>query len=379
MIIGLNLLYLLPRVVGGTETYAAGLLHGLSRLDTPDQFVVYVNLETADWPIPDDERFRRVVCPVRATSRLARYRYEQFRLPAEAHAHGVDLLHSLGYVAPLRLQCPSVVTVHDVHHLAHGRLRDWHRRLLLGRIVRRSVRGAAAVIGDSLFMRDAIAAAYDRPAGDIDVVPLAPNPALDGGAPQPDGGAPVPATGDPYLLAFGGVTPNKNLDGLLRAFARARQRHGVRQNLVVVGHLPPSLRIGDSAGVVATGYLNEARLAGVLAKADALVFPSLYEGFGLPILEAMAAGVPVLCSRVTAIPEVAGEAAVYFDPRDVEDMASKLALVAHDRALREDLAVRGRARSASFSWERTARETHAIYGRVAGPRALPVEVEPDFP
>jgi glycosyltransferase involved in cell wall biosynthesis len=379
VIIGLNLLYLLPGVVGGTETYAAGLLHGLSRTESADHFVVFVNLESADWPLPDDARFHRVVCPVRAVSRSARYRYEQFRLPAEARAHGVDVLHSLGYVAPLRLQCPSVVTVHDVHHLAHGRLRDWHRRLLLGRIVRRSVRGAAAVIADSRFMRDAIAAAYDMPAREIDVVPLAPNPALNGGAPLPDGGAPAPVSGGPYLLAFGGVTPNKNLDGLLRAFALARQRHGVRQNLVVVGHLPESLRIGDSAGVVATGYLDEARLASVLAKAEALVFPSLYEGFGLPVLEAMAAGVPVICSRVTAIPEVAGEAAVYFDPRDVEDMASKLALVAHDRALREDLAARGRIRAASFSWERAARETRAIYGRVAGPAAVAPESRPDFP
>jgi glycosyltransferase involved in cell wall biosynthesis len=379
VIIGLNLLYLLPGVVGGTETYAAGLLHGLSRTESADHFVVFVNLESADWPLPDDPRFHRVVCPVRAVSRSARYRYEQFRLPAEARAHGVDVLHSLGYVAPLRLQCPSVVTVHDVHHLAHGRLRDWHRRLLLGRIVRRSVRGAAAVIADSRFMRDAIAAAYDMPAREIDVVPLAPNPALNGGAPLPDGGAPAPVSGGPYLLAFGGVTPNKNLDGLLRAFALARQRHGVRQNLVVVGHLPESLRIGDSAGVVATGYLDEARLASVLAKAEALVFPSLYEGFGLPVLEAMAAGVPVICSRVTAIPEVAGEAAVYFDPRDVEDMASKLALVAHDRALREDLAARGRIRAASFSWERAARETRAIYGRVVGPTAVAPESPPDFP
>jgi glycosyltransferase involved in cell wall biosynthesis len=379
VIIGLNLLYLLPGVVGGTETYAAGLLHGLSRTESADRFVVFVNLESADWPLPDDPRFHRVVCPVRAVSRTARYRYEQFRLPAEARAHGVDVLHSLGYVAPLRLQCPSVVTVHDVHHLAHGRLRDWHRRLLLGRIVRRSVRGAAAVIADSRFMRDAIAAAYGMPAREIDVVPLAPNPALNGGAPLPEGAAPAPVSVGPYLLAFGGVTPNKNLEGLLRAFALSRLRYGVRQDLVVVGHLPKSLRTSDSAGVVATGYLDEARLASVLAKAEALVFPSLYEGFGLPVLEAMAAGVPVICSRVTAIPEVAGDAAVYFDPRDVEDMASKLALVAHDRALREDLAARGRIRAASFSWERAARETRAIYGRVAGPAAVAPESRPDFP
>jgi glycosyltransferase involved in cell wall biosynthesis len=367
VIIGLNLLYMLPGVVGGTETYAAGLIHGLSRSEVSDQFVVFLNLESADWPLPDDPRFRRVVCPLRAVSRMARYRYEQFRLPAQALAYGVDLLHSLGYVAPLRLHCPSVVTVHDVHHLAHGRLREWPRRALLARMVHRSVRLAAAVIADSRFARDEVARAYDVPEDSIDIVWLAPNPGLNGGDQMASDNAARPAEQGPYLLAFGGITPNKNLERLLRAFVVARQRHGITQRLVVVGRLPSTARLQDSAGVVATGYLAEAELAEMLRNADALVFPSLYEGFGLPVVEAMAAGVPVICSRVTAMPEVAGDAAIYFDPRDVEDMASKIALVSRDEALRGDLAARGRVRAASFTWERAAGETLAIYRRVLRP------------
>jgi glycosyltransferase involved in cell wall biosynthesis len=359
VIIGLNLLYMLPGVVGGTETYAAGLIHGFSLLDVPHRFVVFVNQESADWPLPDDPRFRRVACPVRAVSRLARYRYEQFRLPARAVADRIDLLHSLGYVAPLRLHCPSVVTVHDVHHLAHGRLREWPRRVLLGQMVRRSVRRAAAVITDSRYMRGEVARAYDLRPDAIDVVWLAPNPRLNGGAGR---------AGDrtPYLVAFGGITPNKNLERLLQAYAVARSRHGVSQRLVVVGRLPSSVRAADTAGVVVTGYLEEADLTPVLGQADALIFPSLYEGFGLPVLEAMAAGVPVICSNATAMPEVAGDAAIYFDPRDVEAMASKIALVSGDPALRLDLAARGRARAAAFTWARAAGETLAIYGRVLG-------------
>jgi glycosyltransferase involved in cell wall biosynthesis len=365
VIIGLNLLYMLPGVVGGTETYAAGLIHGLSRLEGPDQFVVFLNLEGAGWPLPDDPRFRRVVCPVRAVSRMARYRYEQFRLPAQVIADGVDLLHSLGYVAPLRLHCSSVVTVHDVHHLAHGRLREWPRRVLLAQIVRRSVRRAAAVIADSRYMRDELARAYDVPAKTIDVVSLAPNPRLSDSVLVPS--AALPADVGPYLLAFGGITPNKNLGRLLQAFAAARNHGGISQQLVLVGRLPSSVRPQDTAGVMATGYLDEGELAGILGNADALVFPSLYEGFGLPVLEAMAAGVPVICSDATAMPEVAGDAAVYFDPHDVEDMASKIGLVARDEKLRGDLARRGRVRAASFTWERAARETLAIYRRVLRP------------
>jgi len=367
VIIGLNLLYLLPGVVGGTETYAAGLMHGLSRIEAPERFVVFVNRESAAWPLPDDARFRRVVCQVGAVSRMARYRYEQFHLPARAVTDGVHLLHSLGYVAPLRLHCPSVVTVHDVHHLAHGRLRQWPRRLILGQMVRRSVRRAAAVIADSRYSRDQVARAYDLPASAIDVVWLAPNPRLHGAAEWPAVRAGESADRGAYLLAFGGITPNKNLARLLQAYAVARQRHGVSQRLVVVGRLPPSIRPEDTAGVEATGYLDEAELARVLQQADALIFPSLYEGFGLPVLEAMAAGVPVICSNVTAMPEVAGDAAVYFDPRDVEDMASSIARVSRDAGLRAELAARGLVRAAGFSWERSARETLAIYRRVLSP------------
>ncbi len=370
MIIGLNLLYLLPGIVGGTETYAAGLIHGLSRTGGAAQFVVYLNLESANWPLPEDPRFRRVVCPVHAISRMARYRYEQCRLPSRARSDGVDLLHSLGYVAPLRLGCPSVVTVHDVHHLAHGRLREWPRRVVLAQLVRRSVRRASAVIAVSRFTRDAVARAYDVPPESIDVVSEAPNPRLNDRSQGPSAALAGLEDRGPYLLAFAGVTSNKNLGRLLQAFARAKSRYGISQLLIVVGRLPSPPRPQDTPGVVFTGYLNETELAGVLARADALVFPSLYEGFGLPVLEAMAAGVPVICSHATAIPEVAGDAAIYFDPRDVEEMALKIALVSRDEALRQDLAVRGRARSAAFSWESAARDTLAIYRRVLEPNSV---------
>jgi glycosyltransferase involved in cell wall biosynthesis len=365
VIIGLNLLYMLPGVVGGTETYAAGLLHGLSLLAHGDRYVVFLNVESADWPLPSDPGIRRVVCPVRAVSRTRRYCYEQFRLPGRALGEGVDLLHSLGYVAPLRLPCPSVVTVHDVHHLAHGRPGEWPRRFVLGRMVRHSVRRAGAVITDSHFARAAVAGAYGVPSGSIDVVALAPNPRLRDG-PAASCAAGRAGVEGPYMLVFGGATPNKNLGRLLQAFDAARTHYALEQQLVLVGRLPPSLRPQGLKGVLATGYLPDVELAGVLGNADALVFPSLYEGFGLPVLEAMAAGVPVICSNVTAIPEVAGNAAVYFDPRDIEDMASKIALVGRDLALRRDLAARGRARAATFTWERAARETVAVYRRVLG-------------
>jgi glycosyltransferase involved in cell wall biosynthesis len=360
VIVGLNLLYMLPEVVGGTESYAAGLIHGFSRVDADVRFVVYCNRESADWPLPADPRFSRAVCPVRARSRLARYWYEQRRLSAQVAADGVHLLHSLGYVAPLALPCPSVVTVHDLHYLAFGELAGWPRRVLLSYFVRRSIRGAAAVITGSRFSQGAISRAYGLPLGSIDVILYAPKPRS--AVREVTASPAARASARPYLVAFGGVSPNKNLPRLLRSFDLARSR-GVAHDLVLLGRLPDSLRV-DTGGVVTTGYLDDGTLAATLGGADALLFPSIYEGFGLPVLEAMAAGVPVACSNVSAIPEIAGDAALYFDPSDETDMAAKIAEISGDESLRARLRAKGRSQVAAFSWERAARETLSVYQRI---------------
>jgi hypothetical protein len=113
MKIGINLLYLIPGVVGGTETYASGLLPGLAAIDQENEYVVFVNWESADWPLPEASNFSRVVCPVSATSRSQRYFFEQLRLPVLLKRHSVNLVHSLGYASPLSIPCPLVVSVRD--------------------------------------------------------------------------------------------------------------------------------------------------------------------------------------------------------------------------------------------------------------------------
>jgi glycosyltransferase involved in cell wall biosynthesis len=364
VIVGLNLLYLLPGVVGGTETYGAGLVHGLSNLDDDARFVVYCNRESSDWPLPADPRFSRVVCPVQASSRAARYWYEQRMLPRRVRADRIDVLHSLGYVAPLALGCPSVVTVPDMHYLVHGRPLARPRRLLLSYFVRKSIARAAAVIAISRFTRDALIRTYRLPPDMVDVVLLAPKPRVV--STQHPASETLKALGirKPYMLAFGGMTPNKNIDRLLKSYQLARQRYGVEQDLVVIGRLPGGMASLAAPGVIATDYLADEVVATLLRSAVALLFPSLYEGFGLPVLEAMTAGVAVVCSNAAAIPEVAADAALYFDPLDVAEMAEKTARICQDESLRKQLAIKGLARVEEFSWERTASQTLAIYRRV---------------
>jgi glycosyltransferase involved in cell wall biosynthesis len=374
MIVGLNLLYLLPGVVGGTETYAAGLIHGLSQIDEDVRFVVYCNRESSEWPLPADPRFTRVVCPVWATSRAGRYCYEQRVLPRRAQDDGIDVLHSLGYVAPLALRCPSVVTVPDLHFLVHGRAFDWPRRALLRYFVRKSIDCAAAVIAISTFTRDALVRTYHLGTNAVDVVLLAPKPRANSARQADSETLQTLGVGKPYVLAFGGVTPNKNIERMLQAYALARRRP-IEQTLVIVGRLPPELASQSLPGVITTGYQSDDVVTVLLRNAVALVFPSLYEGFGLPVLEAMAAGVPVACSNAAAMPEVAADAGLYFDPLDVDGMAEQIRRLCQDVSLRTELKMRARARAATFGWDRTARATLAVYRRVLSRAASAVPID----
>lgn len=354
--IGLNLLYLRPGVVGGTETYAHGLLQGLADVATDERFVVFLNQSAQDWPLPS--RFTRVVCNVTGASQGRRYLYEQTRLPGLAVRHRLDVMHSLGYVAPVWLPCAGVVTVHDLNYRAAAHAMPLVRRTALASFVTAAAHRSNAVIAVSRFTRDEILSAMTIDPAKVHVVHSAATPLRQteaSGGQQPPG---------PYFLAFSSQAPNKNLPRLLRAFSVARERYGVTHTLVLVGHRPAAV-CSDTPGAVWTGYVPGPHVAALLAGADAMLFPSLYEGFGLPALDAMRAGVALACSDRTALPEVAGDAALYFNPESVDEMAVAMETLARDTALRAQLIARGYARVGTFSWRRAARETLAVYRAVA--------------
>lgn len=364
MRVGINLLYLLPGVVGGTETYAAGLLHGLAHAGGLHEYVVFVNEESARWPLPPAPNITRVICPVRAASRSRRYLFEQVRLPGLLKQHGVDVVHSLGYVGPLWTPCPALVTVPDLNYIALGKTLPPIRRLVLGLFSRAAARRARGVITISQFSKRAICRALKIAPGRVTVTPLGP----------PHGAASVSAAeveavkqrygiARPYLVAIGGGAVHKNIPRLLAAFVI--MKHVGPDLLVLVGHLQPDVNLTVAArqDVVSTGYVPAEHLLALLSGAVAFVLPSWYEGFGLPVLEAQRVGVPVVCSTAGSLPEVAGDAAVYFDPYSIADMAAQMALVAQSTALRAELRRKGLVNVQRFSWEQTARETLGVYAR----------------
>jgi glycosyltransferase involved in cell wall biosynthesis len=368
MRIGLNLLYMIPREVGGTETYARGLLDGLRKIGTNHEFILFLNRESKDWKPAVDSGFSSVVCPVNAVSRARRFVYEHMSLRREIRKYRIDLLHSLGYTSPLFLPCPTVVSVPDLNFLAFGSLMTFARRTMLRLAVKEAVLRSDRVITISEFSRREILKTYNVPPEKVVVTYLA----ADERVAEPvtsqvsDSEAGMEWMGEPYIVAFSATYPNKNIPRLMEAYGEAKRRHAIPQRLVLIGHPFPLKEAGQAElvrmrDVIWTGYLEQRRMLEVVRRAAFMVFPSYYEGFGLPVLEAMAAGLPVVCSRAASLPEVGGDAAVYFDPFSVDDMAEKIASAAIDASLRTTLQSKGIENLNRFSWEKTARETVAVY------------------
>jgi glycosyltransferase involved in cell wall biosynthesis len=372
--IGLNLVFLVPGATGGMEVYARELIPALIAAAPPDiRFTAFVNREAADAGGPWGELLPAVTVPVRASSRVQWVFGEQMLLPGLAARAGVELVHSLANTAPLRGRFRRVVTIHDMIYArfpeAHSGLRERGLRVLVPSAVRRSDR----VIADSRSTRqDLIELLGVRPEL-IDVVPLGLGSVR---RDVPLSEAEVRARFDlgdrRVLLTLSAKRPHKNLGALIGAIAMipAEQRP-----LLVMPGYPTwherELRERAAASGVAgdvrfLGWISGSEAEGLWAIAEAFVFPSLYEGFGLPVLEAMARGVPVACSNASSLPEVAGEAALLFDPNDEAEIAAALERLLTDRELASAMRARGLERVKQFTWERAARLTLESYARSLG-------------
>ena len=275
--------------------------------------------------------------------------WEQVGLPLRLRRLRPDVLHAPNCFLPTLRPCPGVVTIHDLAFEVFPE--DFSRQT--GAKFRwatpRSARSAERVICGSAFTRDDVCSRYGIDPGKVRVVPHAPS--------LPVGTVPVPA-GDPYVLGIGDLRAKKNWGRLAAAWRQA----GTGRRLVIAGSDAGEGAALRAAGAEVTGYLPDAELDALLRGADLLVHPSLYEGFGLVVVEAQARGVPVAAARGTSLPEAGGDGAVYFDPLDVDAIAAAM----HEALARgEELGEAGRRHAAGFSWERAARETAAVYAEAA--------------
>ena len=291
-------------------------------------------------------------------------------LPIAARRGRVDLIHGPAYTAPVGIRTPVVVTIHDVSYERHPEWYPYRRDRLRRAFYRASARSAARVVTDSEFSASEIRAAYGIAPGRIAVVPLGVVPRFDGGEPEEAGVA------DPFVLHVGDLHPRRNLPVVLDAVLALRARGGASAGLTlaVAGvdrGLVPELRAraeaaGDRDALAVLGVVSDTQLDALYRDASALVYPSLYEGFGLPVLEAMARGTPVVAARASSVPEVLGDAGVLLDPGDAAGWVSSLDAIIGQPDRRAAMGEAGRARAASFTWERTARQTYEVYLRAIG-------------
>ena len=365
MKIGINLLYLLPGVVGGTETYAAGLLRGLAEIDRQNEYFVFVNRESESWPLPQAANFTRVVCPIWAAGRASRYLFEQIQLPRLLARYRIDVVHSLGYVGPLISPCPSVVTIPDLNYIALRHTMPGVRRTALRFFSIQSAQRANHVITISDFSKREICRTIKLDPGKTTVTHLA--AMMSGASHSSENWGELTRRyriHAPYVVAFGGRTLNKNIPRLIRSFALVKE--AFPHSLVLIGHIPSDVDLASETEemrdrITTTGPVPEEHILPLLSHADLFVLPSLYEGFGLPVLEAQQATVAVACSTAGSLPEVGGDGAIYFDPASVEATADTIRRCLADATLRSQLILKGRENLARFSWEKTARQTLSVY------------------
>jgi glycosyltransferase involved in cell wall biosynthesis len=359
--IGVNALYLIPGGVGGTEIYLRSLLAALGEMDDASEYVIFTNRETGADIAPASPRFRIARQPVPGAVRPARILWEQSGLPLAVLRHRVDVLFNPGFTSPLFCTCPTVTVIHDLQHKHHPEYFRWFDLPFWRMLLWMSAHASTRLVAVSEATRKDLLRYYKIPNAKIAVVPHGVDErffAL--------GGRRQGAQLEPYLLAVSTLHPHKNLDRLIRAFAKFR-RARPEFRLVIAGlrgfHAEALERLiaelDLKTAVRLTGWIPREELLDLYRGAWAFVNPTLFEGFGMPVLEALAAGVPTACSAIEPLKSIAGDAALLFDPESQASIEDAMARIASDHALRARLVLAGPRRASEFSWRQAAEQTLA--------------------
>jgi glycosyltransferase involved in cell wall biosynthesis len=373
MRIGINTLFLFPSKRAGTLTYVSNLVRALSQVDTENEYILFTNSQNHDVFKTDAKNFRRHLCPYVPENSMLRVLYEQMILPYYAKQFGLNVLHAPGDVPPIMAKCAKVVTLHDMQYIAwyahYPQYASKAKLLYVKYLYPLGARKSEVIVTISENSKKDIVKYLGIPENKILVIYEASRFSLGTNQIEPDLNIfNKHRIKKDYILSVASFLPHKNLNRLIESYALLM--NNIEHQVVLTGMnlhgmnlVKEMVRKKNVAAdrVIFTGYVSEAELIALYQNASLFVLPSLFEGFGLPLLEAMSLGCPVAASSRTSIPEVVGDAGVLFEPEDPKAMADAIYSILSDANLRDRLIDKGYKREKAFTWEKTARETLEAY------------------
>lgn len=377
MKIGINALFIRPGWHAGTEVYLRNLLRTLPVIGQEHEFCLFTNRENYDtfsYIVPN---VKKILIPIQANLKPLRVLMEQIALPYQAAALKLDVIHGPGYTTPAISGCARVVTIHDMQYCYYPEIYPKGQYLFFKTFIPLSARTSSAIITDASSTKADLQKFLAIASNKINVIHLAPDPRF-AQKPSPDQIQAVRLKydlPDKYILTVSSFRPQKNTLRLIEAYHQIKRR-GIAHKLVLVGRkLEPYKKVQELVErlelkdeITMTGYLPDDDLPPIYAGADVFVFPSFFEGFGIPVLEAMACGIPVVLSNVAPLPEVGGEAGYYVDPYRVDEIAEAIYRLLTEPDLHKTLSLKGYSHARSFSWEQVAHKTLEVYKQVVIPK-----------
>lgn len=370
MKIGINGRFLVAKRTGVQRT-AYNLVRMLVEIDRENEYVIFTGHDQVGRPEWNYPNVTVVAGELRSGESLRNHLWEQFKLPRLAKKYGIDILHSPANIAPLFYRGKSIVHIHDLCFVVNPQWYSFSFRTLYNLIIPRLAHRATKVITNSNSAKNDLLQYFDLPAEKVSLVywavdetfslPVSPFASAEAMRDMPKD----------YILYVGSLEPRKNINILIEAFEELRSEHPeLKTKLILIGGESPlfatvrlkAKRFGED--VVFKGFVRDDELREYYRNASLVAYPSLYEGFGLPPLEAMASGAPVVTSYTSSIPEVVGRAAIMINPRDCRQLVNAMYKVLSDPDLANALREAGYAQVAKFNWYRVARRVLAVYYEV---------------
>lgn len=360
----------------GIGSYVRNLVESIARRPEAQTYAFRIYVRSEDRAVlsalPDNFTLVDEDSPGYSVSELTRFAWRLLR-------DRLDLFHATHYVIPPLARARAVVTIHDIIHVLYPQFLPSRAALLYARVmIRRALKRADRILTVSYNSKRDLVDYFGIAPARIDVVYNGVAPRFHADVPRAERDRVVAKYGlpRPYLLFLGGEKPHKNVRNVIRAYAEARRERALPHALVLAGPMPKNRNrvealiaaLDVESRVLRPGVVPEEDLPGLFAGADAFLYPTLYEGFGLPVIEAMACGVPVLTSSTSALQEVAGRYACLVDPMDVEAIARGIVALATDPQRRAEFTELGKRRARDFSWDRAAEQTLKIYAEALQPR-----------